>query len=174
MNLQCHPISTPAEVDSIQATVELNERPNDQLQISFKLMGDIAKIAVPQPVSPQFRNELWQQTCFEIFIASETDNAYQEYNFSPSGEWAAYCFSDYRQQQSDLIIEAPQIKRQVDAQSLSLSATLRTEALPTKQPWLIGVSAVVETDQGLSWWALNHSGQQPDFHSRQSFRRLLP
>ncbi len=172
MKLQCHPIRTPAEVHSIQASVE--RQPNDQLQIRFKLMGDSAKIHLPQSVSPQFRNELWQHTCFEMFIASESGSAYQEYNFSPSGEWAAYRFSDYRQRQGDLTIDDPQITRQVDAQSLSLSATLRTDALPTKQYWLIGLSAVVETDQGLSWWALNHSGKQPDFHSRQSFRMLLP
>ncbi len=39
---------------------------------------------------------LWRHTCFEAFIRASSDIGYYELNFSPSGQWAAYQFSGYR------------------------------------------------------------------------------
>ena len=39
---------------------------------------------------------LWRHTCFEAFICRRATGEYWEYNFSPSGAWAAYQFSGYR------------------------------------------------------------------------------
>ena len=41
-------------------------------------------------------DDLWQHTCFELFIGAKNDAEYYEFNFSPSGEWAAYEFRNYR------------------------------------------------------------------------------
>lgn len=53
------------------------------------------RIAEPSP-DPAQTGRLWEQTCFEAFIADTGKAAYREYNFAPSGDWAVYEFSDYR------------------------------------------------------------------------------
>lgn len=41
-------------------------------------------------------DELWQTTCFELFLRRPGEETYLEYNFAPSGQWAAYGFDAYR------------------------------------------------------------------------------
>ena len=36
---------------------------------------------------------LWQTTCFEAFLRAPGGEAYREWNFAPSGDWAAYDFT---------------------------------------------------------------------------------
>ncbi|MEO0397735.1 MAG: hypothetical protein AAF243_17370, partial [Cyanobacteria bacterium P01_A01_bin.137] len=40
------------------------------------------------------------------------------------------------------------------------------------QPLELGVSSVLKTDD-LSHWALTHTGNEPDFHRRDSFRLMV-
>ena len=47
-------------------------------------MGDIAKLVIPPPATPDRTDELWRTTCFELFVAGEGDG-YREFNLSPSG-----------------------------------------------------------------------------------------
>ncbi len=47
--------------------------------------------------------------------------------------------------------------------------------LSEMEPWMLGVSAVVETKEGsLSYWALAHPPGKPDFHHPDSFALTLP
>ena len=48
---------------------------------------------------------------FELFVGSPTGAAYEEYNFSPSGEWAAYGFARYRNGGAPLGCAAPAMER---------------------------------------------------------------
>ncbi len=117
---------------------------------------------------------LWQHTCFELFIAAQNDAEYYEFNFSPSGEWAAYGFRNYRDggaiDSDDL---DPNIAVQQSAETLELSAVLRADRLSGIAPEIrlsLGVSAVIEgLDESLSYWALKHSLGKPDFHHPDSF-----
>ena len=47
---------------------------------------------MPPPAEPARVDGLWQATCFEMFLKHDDDDAYREWNFAPSGEWAAYDF----------------------------------------------------------------------------------
>ena len=40
--------------------------------------------------------ELWKTTCFEAFLRAKGEEAYREWNFAPTGNWAAYDFKRYR------------------------------------------------------------------------------
>ena len=40
---------------------------------------------------------LWRHTCFEAFIKAPGRTSYHEFNFAPSGQWAAYRFDAYRE-----------------------------------------------------------------------------
>lgn len=97
----------------------------------------------------------------EIFVATRS-RAYREYNFSPSGEWAAYRFSSYRNgMRRDRRRPAFHVHRQPGA----LIVNARVPAASG-----VGLSAVVEDRNGrLSYWALRHPRAKPDFHDRRGF-----
>ncbi|MFZ4534775.1 DOMON-like domain-containing protein [Propionivibrio sp.] len=118
---------------------------------------------------------LWEHTCFEAFVGVAGDPAYREFNFSPSGQWATYAFSGYRQpDQAATPITAPTITSRLFAGRLELEAIIPRDALPTRSGTLqIGLSAVVEAadtvDGSHSYWALRHPARHPDFHHRDAF-----
>src|SRR5436190_6661783 len=87
-----HPDAPPGAIQSIDA--ELERLPGGAIAI-FRVRGDMAKLVIPPPVASQRADDLWRTTCFELFVAGE-GAGYREYNFSPSGAWAAYEFADYR------------------------------------------------------------------------------
>ena len=98
-------------------------------------------------------------------------HAYHEFNFSPSGEWAAYAFHRYRERAGDLPQLDPGIAARVDAARLDLTATIVNSLLPTTSGALrVGLCAVIEDAAGaLSYWALKHAADKPDFHQRTAF-----
>lgn len=116
------------------------------------------------------RDELWRHTCFELFIAGSSgggsSSGYREFNFAPDRRWAAYTFSGYRKGMAPLPTPAPWLTVKLD--SPGLSAQLAGAALPPR-PWRIGLSAVIETATGLSYWALRHPPGPPDFHHPDNF-----
>jgi len=66
-------------------------------------------LRLPAPVAPARADGLWQRTCFELFLRRPGHAGYWEFNFSPSGEWAAYRFDDYRAGMDQLPVEPPRI-----------------------------------------------------------------
>jgi hypothetical protein len=124
-------------------------------------------------------DELWRHTCFEAFLMKGDGPGYREYNFSPSGEWAAYAFRDYRQakdQQAGVAADepAPVIRVQRSAQRLALEAEVPLELTPSYRSMRLGLAAVVEAvDGGLSYWALRHPPGEPDFHHIDAFALQL-
>lgn len=148
------------------------------LTLAYRLQGPLADILVPAPCSPGFADGLWQHTCFEAFVAAAGNPGYREFNFSPSGQWAAYAFTDYRQRDPDFAPgPTPEISVRRDADSLQLDVCVSAGLLPAAAPgtaWELGLSAVVEAADGSrSYWALAHPGLQPDFHRRDAFRLAL-
>lgn len=97
--------------------------------------------------------------------------AYREFNFSPSGQWAAYAFSDYRQRaESRTPSVAPTIALRRFPDRLELEATLAPALLPEGVNLELGLNAVIEAADGrLSYWALKHPAGAPDFHLRKGF-----
>jgi len=167
--LRPHPASSLAQEYRVEADVE---HCTALLRVHYRLTAPPNAISIPNITnSPERRDGLWQHTCFEIFIADAESTRYTELNFSPSGDWAAYRFADYRQ-----ISEArpggpsPSIKTEFANGGLSLSATIAPEMLPSTSSWQIGLNCVLEHADGqLSYWALHHPSPHPDFHQRAGF-----
>jgi hypothetical protein len=90
-----HPQTPSSSVHSVSAQVV--KTAGDRLTVSYAIEGDLGRIRIPSPRPPQRAQRLWQHTCCEIFVAREGSPAYHEFNFSPSGEWAAYAFRRYRE-----------------------------------------------------------------------------
>ena len=94
---------------------------------------------------------------------------YREFNFSPSGEWAAYRFSSYREGRA-AVDTLPTIA--VERASSRFNLTARVSVGDEKV--VLGLSAVIEDESGaLSYWALRHVPGKPDFHHPQAFAMEL-
>lgn len=98
----------------------------------------------------------------------ESEAEYTEYNFAPSGEWAIYrftaCRSGMRRVENS---EPPEIVVRRGKDFLELDSIIRLPGAATLE---LGLSAVVEDENGeLSYWALKHPRDEPDFHHRDSF-----
>ena len=173
-NLICHTDSDDAAVTSL--LVELKILPEGRLQLSYELTGNLTQLRMPEPQPPAAVDGLWNHSCFEAFIAVEGDAGYHEFNFSPSGQWAAYSFSDYRVRSGWTVSLAPTIGVTRTAGRLLLVAVIAVADLPPNRPgkpFQLGLTAVIEANDGnRSYWALHHPEVHPDFHHRAGF--ILP
>ncbi len=64
--------------------------------VSYTLEGNLGRLRIAPPREPRRADWLWEHTCCEIFIGCKDLPAYHEFNLAPSGEWAAYAFTGYR------------------------------------------------------------------------------
>lgn len=143
------------------------------LQVRYRIEGDIGRLALPTTDFARRGDGLWQHTCFEAFLRPDASESYHEFNFAPSGDWAAYRFSTRRSDRSLPDLPAPLVRFRSAREYCDLSADIHIPALPelaTARVIHAGMAAVVETDEGgLSWWALSHGAEKPDFHDPATF-----
>lgn len=126
-------------------------------------------------------HQLWQQTCFEIFIKDSNATEYIEINLAPNGNWNAYYFLDTRRSFIDdgLFEILPMAAPQISAGSGYEEGLYKYNALielPEQYAFLktvgsrLAMAAVVKGhDQHLHYMALHHPTDRPDFHHPQSF-----
>lgn len=167
LTLYPHPAVPAMPVEAL--TVTLSRNPAGDLRLAYHLACAPSALRIPAPLAaPGFADGLWQHTCCEVFVAGEGET-YREFNFAPSGEWAAYAFVTYRQRLAWAPPAAPRLHTVCDADGLTLSAEIPHILLPAKIHGC-GLSAVIEAADGrLAYWALAHPGERPDFHRRASF-----
>lgn len=164
--------STPPAVRMLLAT--MHALPNRGARFVFDLDADLSRLNIPTAGASGEADELWKHTCFEVFIAAPGAEAYREFNFSPSGQWAQYAFSACRERDEHFnAVAVPQVRCALRADGLTLEAELTESslpALPDGGDFRIALCAVIErTDGELEYWALNHPAPQPDFHHRDGF-----
>ena len=169
--LQCHPSLTCQAVSGISVTAVFRE--DGALQLHYQITGIPL---LPAQQAPAAADNLWQHTCCELFVANAGEASYREFNFSPSGQWAAYCFTAYRQQDQAFCPPVPpQSRLRSLADGFQLDALIPGELLPAGDTLEFGLTAVIEAHDGSkTYWALAHLAQQPDFHLRASFTLTLP
>jgi len=171
VELQCHPTSRAQSARGIQAQVGWGQ--GGALALTFSLTGDVVRLRIPTPQPSRRADGLWQHTCFEVFIRHEGEPGYYEFNFAPSGAWAAYAFSRYRDGAPLAQAVDPRIAVRRAEQQLELDALIRLECLPLAPLCArlqLALSAVIEDKQGvLSYWALTHPPGRPDFHHPDAF-----
>lgn len=176
LNLMPHPASPPgvrdlkvwASIDhaaSLAAVATTN--------IWFGVGAPVDRFVIPVSEEPHRADELWKTTCFEAFLRPLGEDGYREWNFAPSGDWAAYEFTGYRDGMSPAEIGAePYIRMEDNFTWWALGATI---AVPADTNWQLGLSAILEEKDGTkSYWALAHAGEKPDFHDPGCFAAHLP
>jgi hypothetical protein len=148
-------------------------RVSNRLAIHYMLCGNLQEVVIPVPANmPARKNALWEETCFEFFIAARDSSRYLEFNLSPDGHWNVFHFAAYRNgmQEDKTIGSLPfSFQRQSGALSLSLEIAL-DEILHRDRSLDVGISAVIKYRDGMmSYWSLSHPGPQADFHRRDAF-----
>ena len=171
--LKAHPAYPPLAVTGVQARVIGHDA--DWLRLRWRIEGS-TRLVVPPFAGKGRANELWQATCFEMFLMPDGGEAYSEWNFSPSERWNAYDFSEYR----DGMIERdsprePSCTMRLGSSFAIFDASVPTAALPSGES-AMGLTCILEEEGGIkSFWAIAHGKDQPDFHDPACFAaRLLP
>jgi hypothetical protein len=154
--------------------LEISVAAEDALRLRYFVDGDVQRIVLPPPAHPRAADGLWRHTCFEAFVAGEGSGAYCEFNFSPSTQWAVYGFTGYREGMAPLEhVLPPKVTASITDDRIALEALVSREtllALPGGPALRLGLAAVIEhSDGGLSYWALTHRADKPDFHDPGSF-----
>lgn len=144
----------------------------ERIRIEYVAIGAVERIKLPLAVSADRRDGLWQTTCFELF-ATDSGTAYREFNFSPSREWAAYRFDDYRTGMVDLPLSVPRIEWARGGQRLAVTVEVDARAVLCSGGAAALSAVIEETDGTKSYWALRHPPGPPDFHHRDCFALTL-
>lgn len=175
LQLVRHPATPAPVVRTIE--VHATRAADGGLELAYCLRGDMARLRIPEPEMPACADGLWEHTCFETFVSLHGEADYREFNFSPSGQWAVYNFSSYRQRRHACpLLSTPQITARLYTGRLELEVVIAPMLLPPGAATAtldIGLAAVVEAadiiDGSHSYWALRHSADLPDFHHRDAF-----
>jgi hypothetical protein len=173
--LACHPDTPSGAAHAVAAQIRRTQ--GGTLALTYLIDGDLARMKIPAPTSTRLGEQLWRHTCCEIFIACHGQAAYHEFNFAPSGAWAAYAFTRYREggpltaaRELPLV---PEVTARKTANELELRALIRLDRLSplhAAAKLSLAVSTVIEDrDGGLSYWALRHPPGRPDFHHPDAF-----
>jgi len=150
------------------------KREENQLSMRYVVQGEIENLLLrPAFVSAARKDDLWQATCFEFFLAIKDLPGYWEFNMSPSSEWNVYVMDAYRRigfREELSIQQLPfEFKQKDNAFALAISVDL-TPFLHSEQKIQLGITAILQTKDGTeTYWALTHPGTQADFHLRESF-----
>ena len=147
------------------------------LALRYELWGPWQEFVPPLSGEPPARrHRLWEDTCFEVFLAVKGAPGYWEFNLSPMGHWNVYRFEDYRQgmQEEKAFTALPMsVRRSPDSLRLGLEIEAG-KIIPATRPLEAGLSAVLKGQGGEpTYWGLVHPGPQPDFHRRDSFSLTL-
>jgi hypothetical protein len=170
-----HPVSERGAVqDLVEELAVTVAGGSQQLSLRYRLTGELAALQLPEPRPTTRSDGLWRPSCFEAFIARAGANEYWEYNFSPSGAWAAYHFNAYREGMAPLMQGVPPgMRRQDGEETFELEVTLDLSWLRRSSSGVglrLGLAAVIEDKaRVLSYWALKHPAEKPDFHHADGF-----
>ncbi len=164
-DLICHP-DTPARAVRAVA-VEVHPPSGRQVRLRYEVRGALEDVLIPAPAEPERADELWTRTCFEAFAQVIGAEGYDEFNFSPSTEWAVYRFDGYRRGMGKPVVLAPRVEGAIEGDAYVLHAAFD---LPGPGPWKLALTAVIEEAGGAkSYWALAHGAGKPDFHHADGF-----
>lgn len=166
VTLAGHPANPPRFHQRVDATIGRSS--DGGLIIGYRILGLNLDLHVPTPHAPAPAEALWKTTCAELFIGPSGRPTYREFNFSPSGQWAAYDFLDYRERKpGEVACRAPTIACHRAEDLLQLDVTVPREALPKPEGDSLraALAVVLEAEGGhTGYWALAHAAGKPDFH----------
>ena len=125
-------------------------------------------------------DNLWQGTCFELFVKPES-RGYVEFNFAPLSAWNAYSFVDWRMgkrpYQPD--VEPRIADSRTDSRKDEFPGRYQMDAIISPDvlslaPAAVSLAAILQEENGkMSYWALAHPLGDPNFHHPDCFIATL-
>lgn len=156
---------------ALDARVRL-EQQAEYFKLTYLIKGDVEQLCLPtwdDKKAKQRITGLWQQSCFECFIAKQGEPTYRELNFSPSGAWNAFAFSDYRQgMQEDYSVRLLQHDYDITGNTLCVSVKFHCPENNKAQTLALNISMILDIQGRQTYWAIRHP-EKPDFHRRECF-----
>ena len=169
--LAAHPDHPPAEVSRIEARVI--GRDANWLRVRWRVEGS-QQLVVPAFAGKGRADELWRTTCFELFLKPLGGEAYCELNLSPSERWNAYDFDGYRDGMRERPFpHEPECTMRQGSTFAIFDAAIPLTALPAGDCSMNLAAVIEEEGEVLSYWALTHSAEKPDFHDPACFTATL-
>jgi hypothetical protein len=167
-------------------------RAGGMLQLEWRLADPGEMIDIPaQATLPERRRDLWEQTCFEFFLALEPETpvsepaarpgegdkpaarpGYWEFNLAPTGHWNVFHFDAYRAgMNEEPAFEALPFSVAHRPGLCQVSACIDLTKLGSAAAhWRLAVAMVLTEPAGrTSFWALSHPDAEPDFHHAGAF-----
>lgn len=167
-----HPAHQPASISAIEARII--GRDANWLRLRWRIEG-AQGLVVPAFSGKGRADELWRTTCFEAFLKPLGGEGYSEFNLSPSERWNAYDFDGYREGMRERAMpREPECTLRQGSTFAIFDAAIPAAGLP-EGDCALGLCAVIEEAGGtISYWALAHPGDKPDFHAAACFAIALP
>lgn len=167
LTLHPHPDHPADNIRSVEASI-MATGPH-WLCLRWKVEGT-QTLVIPAFAGKGRADNLWQATCFELFVKPQAEAGYTEFNLSPSERWAAYDFAGYRSGMENRTMDRqPDCTIRRGGNIAIFDASIPMADLPAL-PWRIGLSAVLEEQGGRkSYWALAHPEGKADFHDPACF-----
>lgn len=121
------------------------------------------------------QNELWKETCFELFLKNTNATEYIEINIATSGAWNIYVFDSERIGMREYeVSQAPIVLNNLKQRS-ELSFKFSLKDLPSflrDNKFEYQISAVLKTNNDQFFYAIKHLKTRPDFHDLRAFSTL--
>lgn len=144
------------------------DRSQKSLRLFWEIQGPLEELILPPQVeNPEYKEGLWEKTCFEFFCGKAASPHYDEWNFSTSTDWAHFSFESPRQRQVPQRTKRPLT---VDFHLESTMLARMSVELEKIDFDVFNLSCVLEHSTRVkTYWALDHRRSQPDFHDRISW-----
>ncbi len=155
----------------VYATIELKR---ENLKVEYEIVGDVSDYHFPKESQQKRANELWKDTCFELFIANASSKEYYEINISPSTEWNAYHFKSYKEEmkESDALFP-PFIQTQHLLNRCIFSFQMSFQESILEKELELNLALILLDNQGIRhFYAINRRKEFPDFHDRGYYNFL--
>lgn len=164
----------PFKETSQKLEVSLSEK-GYQTILSYYLTDTEDNISLPDTTPNALQkanrvNGLWESTCFELFgtLSDPTSAQYEEWNFSPTGDWNCFSFDQYREGMKEVMIEKPIINFQKTPETGTATVQVTLPFSMSRYKKVNITSVLLEEREGekyFHYFALNHNFQgKPDFH----------
>jgi hypothetical protein len=148
------------------------------IEVEFLLTGDVSSIEMPSREENGRRViGLWESTCFEFFVLNNETLSYYEFNFSPEGHWNAFYFPKKKAP----LKEAENFLELVSNQKLTDNTYKLTVSIDLYRfhpgfwqegKMSFGLTSVIESNKKISYWAINHLDDKPNFHNFETFKKI--
>ena len=90
------PFPAPIVLPDLKISTNIT-RNSSRLLVQYTLTGPLKELVIPgRSDRPLRKNNLWEETCLELFLAPDNADHYWEFNCSPAGHWNIYHFRSYR------------------------------------------------------------------------------